>query len=145
VRGPGAELDPGFVSSPVSGFAVFTSQPPSRGLVVRPEAPPAQWTYAEATFHHPVELRYDDLDRDARYRVRVVYGGDKSNTRIRLEADGRELHGLVGAKFEPVERDVPRELTADGRLRLRFVQEEPTRGNGRGCQVTEVWLLRFGP
>jgi hypothetical protein len=37
---------------------------------------------------------------------------------------------------------VPRSATADGVLTLRWHREPGLGGNGRGCQVREVWLTR---
>ena len=41
----------------------------------------------------------------------------------------------------PLEFDVPAKATRDGTLDLDFTTEG-IRGNGRGCQVAEVWLIR---
>jgi hypothetical protein len=40
-----------------------------------------------------------------------------------------------------MEFDVPREATSGGDLRLRWYGELGLGGNGRGCQVAEVWLM----
>ena len=42
----------------------------------------------------------------------------------------------------PVEFDIPRELTLDGELTLSWSKPPGMGGNGRGCQIAEVWLLR---
>ena len=42
----------------------------------------------------------------------------------------------------PLEFDIPREATRDGTLDLDFTAEPGRGGNGRGCQVAEVWLIR---
>jgi hypothetical protein len=61
-----------------------------------------------------------------------------------LEADGIEVHPWIAKPdpVRPVEFDVPAKATADGRLTLTWRQEPGRGGNGRGCQVAEVWLLR---
>ncbi|HZN58019.1 MAG TPA: hypothetical protein VFD71_08090, partial [Planctomycetota bacterium] len=78
-------------------------------------------------------------------RVAVVYGGDGPTKRIRLETGpGVEVHGLI-AKPRPLRRlefDLPADAAASGELILRWRAEPGLGGNGRGCQVSEVWLLR---
>ena len=46
------------------------------------------------------------------------------------------------AAEEPQEFDIPPELTADGELTLNWYRDAGKGGNGRGCQVREVWLIR---
>jgi hypothetical protein len=90
-------------------------------------------------------LHYDGLDREAAYKVRVVYTGDMFNVRVRLVADGStEIHPyrLKPRDMTPLEFDIPRAATRDGALDLDFAAEPGRAGNGRGCQVAEVWLIR---
>ena len=137
VRGVGFEADPGSFESPRSGFADFA------------EAPAAWRDHAETLYDAPLELKYTGLDPSARYRVAVVYGGDGPTKRIRLETGpGVEVHGLI-AKPRPLTRlefDLPADAAATGgekgELILRWRAEPGLGGNGRGCQVSEVWLLR---
>lgn len=100
---------------------------------------------AETRFEAPLMMRYEDLDRGAAYKVRVLYAGDKFDTQMRLLADDSiEVHPFIDKKqpLEPVEFDIPADATADGKLTLTWYQT-PGRGSaGRGCQVTEVWLIR---
>ena len=42
----------------------------------------------------------------------------------------------------PIEFDIPREATRSGVLILAWTREPGQGGNGRGCQVSEVWLIR---
>jgi hypothetical protein len=92
-------------------------------------------------------MHYEGLDASARYTVRVVYGGDNFRVRIRLDADGKEIHPLIAKPnpLRPVEFEIPQTATADGMLDLRWTREPGLGGNGRGCQVAEVWLIRSGP
>jgi hypothetical protein len=137
VRGLGFEADPGSFESPRAGFADF------------PDAPAAWRDHAETLYDAPLELKYTGLDPSARYRVAVVYGGDGPTKRIRLETGpGVEVHGLI-AKPRPLTRlefDLPADAAAtggeNGELILRWRAEPGLGGNGRGCQVSEVWLLR---
>ncbi len=103
------------------------------------------WCQNAQTLHDaPLEMRYDDLDKQARYKVRVVYAGDSFRNLIRLDAEGHEVHGWFKKPVQPVpvEFDVPGAATADGRLTLSWRQEPGKGANGRGCQVAEVWLMR---
>ena len=64
---------------------------------------------------------------------------------IRLVANGSiEIHPLMKkpAPIAPVEFDIPREATRHGELDLSWYREPGLGGNGRGCQVSEIWLIR---
>jgi hypothetical protein len=65
--------------------------------------------------------------------------------RIRLVAnENHEVHPLVERAWppKPVEFDLPHDVTTGGRLNLAWTREQGLGGNGRGCQVSEVWLMR---
>ncbi|SPF51721.1 conserved exported hypothetical protein [Candidatus Sulfopaludibacter sp. SbA4] len=133
VRGPGAEKDPAFLESSLVGFAG------------RPTIRTSWWTHAESLVDAPLQMRYEGLDRDAQYRIRVVYAGDSPRGKIRLVAnDSVEIHPLIDkpTPVKPVEFDIPKQATATGALRLSWYREANLGGNGRGCQVAEVWLIR---
>jgi hypothetical protein len=102
-------------------------------------------TYAEALNESPLRMRYDSLDRGVRYRVRVVYSGEPGPAEIRLAADGEEVHTWMRkpSPVRPVEFDVPRKATEDGRVTFEWRKTPGLGGNGRGLQVAEVWLLRI--
>ncbi|MCC6696101.1 MAG: hypothetical protein IT365_10775 [Candidatus Hydrogenedentes bacterium] len=122
---------------------------------------------SEALNQTPLVLRYEGLDKQATYRIRVTYLGRYRAT-TRLVADERyEIHGAYGhtvagvrytikgdsAAVEgvsesgeedapggvvvPLEFPIPRAATEDGTLELRW-----QRMTGRGTQVAEVWLIR---
>lgn len=107
-------------------------------------------TYAETFNDHPLEMFYPNLDPTARYRLRVVYGTGAMSSRqgpmtLRLVANGEfEVHGMQPKDPDgrPVEFDVPAEATRSGALRLTWNRPAGLGGNGRGVQVSEVWLLR---
>jgi hypothetical protein len=93
----------------------------------------------------PLRMRYTDLDRDAQYKIRVVYAGDSPRQKIRLVANGEiEIHPFVEkpAPYRPMEFDVPREATRNGELNLAWTREPGQGGNGRGCDVAEIWLIK---
>jgi hypothetical protein len=133
VRGPGFLEDPAFLRSALTGFGDHR------------KLPRAWWHHAESLGDAPLEMRYPGLDPSARYRLRVVYGGDSAKRQIRLEAgEGLEVHPLIEkpSPVEPLEFDIPEAATAHGELRLRWYRAPGLGGNGRGCQVSEVWLQR---
>ena len=87
---------------------------------------------------NPLEMRYTGLDKNARYRLRVVYAG-RFRAAMRLEANaGVAVHGPLRGAIPPQiqEFPLPETLTCDGELTLRWICVE-----GRGCQVAEAWLL----
>lgn len=133
VVGPGFAKDPAFLQSSHTGFAGFG---PMR----------AAWKdHAESLVDAPLRLQYDDLDRTARYGMRVVYGGDSPEKKIRCTAnDTIEVHPYIQKKvpYGPVEFEIPPEATASGRLKLTWHREQGQGRNGRGCQVSEIWLLK---
>src|ERR1700722_2893494 len=77
--------DPDFLKSPLMGFG----QQPRQGARV------SWYTQAESLADTPLRMRYTDLDRTARYAVRVVYSIDAPKIPIRLVANGSyEIHGF---------------------------------------------------
>jgi len=92
---------------------------------------------AQTLFGTPLKLRYEGLDPERAYTIRVVYAG-RFRATMTLTADGgHEVHGPLPqpAPIAPVEFAIPRAATADGTLELAWELVE-----GRGCQVAEVWL-----
>jgi hypothetical protein len=137
VLGPGPVKDPEFRHSALTGF----SYPDRLGS----DAPIAWKRWAESLFDAPLRMHYDGLDPEAQYRIRVVYPGGHRRIRIRLVANGKyEIHPLQVRPFppEPKEFDIPREATAGGKLDLAWTREQGLGGNGSGCQVAEVWIIR---
>jgi hypothetical protein len=101
--------------------------------------------HAETLRSTPLRLRYQQLDPKANYRLRVVYAGDSLQKPIRLVAnDTIEIHPLMAKPLpvRPVEFAIPREATAAGQLTLSWTGDATLGGNGRGCQVSEVWLIK---
>jgi hypothetical protein len=136
--------DPAFLESPHAGFEegdVTDDPDETTGQALR-----YSWiNHAESMNDAPLTVAYDGLDPGARYRVRVVYGGDAPKRQIRLVANGDiEIHPLMLKPWpiRPVEFEIPPSATAAGKLRLRWTREPGLGGNGRGCQVSELWLMR---
>jgi hypothetical protein len=144
VRGGGFAEDPGAMLWPRSDF--------EEDLVIdEPDENPGHprrrsWMdHAETLYDGALEMRYSGLDPAAKYRLRVVYAGDSPKKKIRLEAgEGQEVHPLMKKPFpyEPIEFALPPSATTNGELRLRWTGEPGLGGNGRACQVSEVWLIK---
>jgi hypothetical protein len=133
VPGMPYDKDPAFLQSPLTGFAYM------------PEWRLSWCRHAEALFDASLKMRYTDLDPTAQYKIRIVYAGDGFRARLRLVANGdTEIHPFVRKEFpvRPVEFDVPRAATNKGLLELSWSAEPGRGGNGRGCQVAEVWLIK---
>lgn len=98
IVGPGFAHDPAFLESSHTGFAGFGPMCYS-------------WKdHAEAMLAAPLRLRYERLDPEAHYKMRVVYGGDGLDRKIRCEAnDGIEIHPLIAKQVPvgPIEFDIP--------------------------------------
>ena len=128
-----------FVENPDFRRSVYTS------FDFRIDRPREWWTNVLSMYDAPLALRYPALDPKSQYKVRVVYSAEPTRKlKVRMEANGEVIHDWM---FKPdemtvLEYDVPRTATSKGELTLRWSREPGMGGNGRGCQVAEVWLLR---
>lgn len=144
VRGASFTEDPGRMHSPRVGFEedLVVDEPDENPGVARR----VSWLdHAESLYDTPLQVRYTGLDPHARYRVRVVYAGDAPKRKIRLVAnEGLELHPLIARPmpFKPLEFEIPPQATAGRQLTLTWTGEPGLGGNGRGCQVSEIWLIK---
>ena len=137
VMGEGFEKDPDFLRSAMVGFG----RTPQQGWRT------SWYTSAESLGDEPLEMQYTELDPTAQYKIRVVYGGDMLQVPIRLVANGStEIHPMMKKPSPPapLEFAIPREATKSGTLKLAWTRPAGLGGNGRGCQVSEVWLMRAG-
>ncbi|HVP49178.1 MAG TPA: glycoside hydrolase family 20 zincin-like fold domain-containing protein [Bryobacteraceae bacterium] len=103
------------------------------------------WDHAEALYDAPLRMHYAGLDSETRYKVRVVYAGENPRRKIRLMAGEKwEIHPLMEkpAPLKPLEFAIPHEATEHGELDLTWRGEPGLGGSGRGCQVSEVWLIK---
>jgi hypothetical protein len=138
------EQDPGSMESPRSDFEedLVADEPDEKTEGARR----VSWMdHAETLYDTPLQLRYSGLDPAASYKVRVVYAGDNPKRTIRLLAnEASELHPYLSkpVPFRPLEFSVPQSQTRGGNLTLKWFGEPGLGGNGRGCQVSEVWLLK---
>ena len=135
VPGIGFDEDPDFRRSSFIGYDH------------RPGTPMAWCHYAQSMYDAPLHMYYQGLDRSASYQLRVVYFNDTVGMKIRLDTEGKEIHGLIKKPdpSSPLEFDIPAAVTADGDLKLSWYREPGRGGSGRGCQVSEVWLIRKPP
>jgi hypothetical protein len=55
-----------------------------------------------------------------------------------------EVHPFIqkNRDLKPVEFRIPTAATERGEVNLTWTQEPGAGGNGRGCQVAEVWLMK---
>ncbi len=125
------ERDPGTYRSARIGF----SGTPGRFAWAR---------HVETLYDTPLQMRYTGLDPQAAYRIRIVYGGGDIR-KIRLVAgEDLEVHPYIAkpAPPRPLEFDIPLAASTGGELLLSWSREPGLGGNGRGCQVCEVWLFK---
>lgn len=135
VHGLPFEADPQRFKSTLAGFGH------------RPDWRLSWMTHAESFWDTPLQMRYSGLDREAQYRVRVVYAGDvfSMGAAIRLVAnDTYEIHPPLPktSPIAPVEFDVPVAATQGGALTLTFSGPPGVGSAGRGNQIAEVWLMK---
>ncbi len=143
VRGPDFRDDPAAVVSPRSDFEgdedMGAARVPRR----------MSWMdHAESLYDAPLLMHYAGLDDKASYKIRVVYGGDDFDHKIRLVAnEGVEIHPYLAKPFpiEPLEFAIPSGAIKNGELNLTWSGEQGLGGNGRTCEVSEVWLIKDGP
>ena len=144
VRGAGFAQDPGAMESPRVDF--------EEDLVVdEPDEKPdgarrISWMdHAETLYEAPLQMHYAGLDPKASYKIRIMYAGDSPRKKIRLVANNQiEVHPFIAKPFpfKPLEFEIPAAATAGGELTLSWYGEPGQGGNGRGCQVSEVWLIK---
>jgi len=135
VKGIGWESDPDF-------FASAMNRVEDRSSFGTP-LPQSWWTTAGQLYDAPLQMHYDDLDRSAAYRLRLVYGHSSDNAPVRLLANDKyEIHPPMKKDAQPLEFDLPQIATSSGELTLTFLPESGRGGNGRLINVAEVWLIR---
>lgn len=128
--------DPYFHHHPIVGC-----QYPDR---LQDRAPQAWKHWAGALYEAPLQLHYSNLDKSSGYKVRVVYSGDSPKIKLRLVAnDAIEIHPFLLRAWPPAPQEfpIPKQATAGGKLTLTWTREPGLGGNGRGCQIAEVWLI----
>ena len=136
-RGPGASEDPAFIRSSMTGCLYLTQEPLA--------LPYAWWSHAAALNDAPLSLLYDNLDPSAEYEVKVVYAMTEYKNKIQLIAnDVHEVHGFIEKPDPavPLLFLIPAAAAASGSLKLTWRREPGLGGEGQGCHITEIWLMR---
>ncbi|WP_353722192.1 hypothetical protein [Dyadobacter sp. 676] len=138
------EEDPGSLQSPRIGFGVglvgeeWVDEIQATGF--KGQVTPKAWMkQAKTLYDQPLRIRYDNLDPDATYRIRISYTG-RFRSRMKMTTDdGQTIHDFIQTGEQPTfEFQIPRSATADGQVIFEW-----TCGEGeRGSQVTEIWLMK---
>jgi hypothetical protein len=119
--------------------------------------------YAQTYGDYPLVLRYSNLDRHASYNISLVYafaGFEAPPLSSLIAADDSDagtgaqngtvttLHGFMPAPSptRQITFAIPPIITHNGKMRLECHQPPGAaqNGNGRGCQIAEVWLRNVG-
>lgn len=87
----------------------------------------------------PLKMRYEGLDRNAQYRLKVTYAGRFRPSMTLTLNDEFGIHGPVPQPdpIWPVSYYLPRAATRSGTLDVEWNLVD-----GRGCIVAEVWLIK---
>lgn len=87
----------------------------------------------------PLKMRYEGLDPDARYRLKVTCAGRFRPTMTLTLNDEFGIHGPVAqpSPIWPVSYYLPQAATRSGTLDVEWNLVD-----GRGCMVSEVWLIK---
>lgn len=130
------EEDPGFILGPQESH--YRSL--DNGTMKVDETLRFSWLdQCETVYFNPLLMRYTNLDPNAEYTIRITYFG-RYKSPMRLVADDEyeihPSHPFVTPPW-PEEFDIPKAATQDGELDLAWHLAE-----GRGCQVSEVWLIK---
>jgi hypothetical protein len=127
VPGLGWANDPAFFETVLT---VFEDKPSMRK---------SWWDQAMGHYDLPVRFRYTGLDPHSQYAVRVVYGAGPLHL---MANDKVEIHSFLTKPYERLEFPIPASATASGSLELKFEGQPGRGGNGRGCQIAELWLIK---
>ncbi len=130
------DSDPGHLASVRRGFEYG-----GRWLDEERPTPLAWFSHLSSLFTQPLSVRYDNLDPDASYRIRVVHGRPRARrNRPRLEADGHLIYDFVVEQPGPsiLEHPIPHEATRDGEVVFTWTPNPHSNRN----PVAELWLMR---
>ncbi|MFO1000044.1 MAG: hypothetical protein U0936_06895 [Planctomycetaceae bacterium] len=143
--------DPGRQPHLVRPDVSYEQSPDFRKSIVHafdfaPRWPREWWDNAMCMYDGSLQMQYEGLEPASRYKLRFVYAFEPiRKVPLQLHADGQQIHKpmLKPEDMMPLEFDIPAELTRDGELTLTWSREPGYGGNGRSCQVAEVWLIRI--
>jgi hypothetical protein len=137
------EDDPGFLRSPVSDVGILRKNMEWIHVISADgfdnQKCPEEWMTQFSSFYDkPFEVRYDGLDANGLYRVRVSYTG-RFRSIMRLFANGHPVHDYIRAGEQPMyEFEIPQQALAGGTVVFRW---ETVEGE-RGSQVSEIWIIK---
>ena len=96
-------------------------------------------TQVTTLYGTPLKMRYEGLDPEAHYRLKVTYAGRFRPTMTLTLNDEFGVHGPVPQPnpIWPVSYYVPQAAFEDGTLNVEWNLVD-----GRGCMVSEVWLIK---
>jgi len=129
VRNKTWQEDPGFV------YSVIEWVDHSPGT----ERRHSQLTHATSRYDTPLRMRWEGLDGNASYHIKVVYLGPFGPKFTCKTDDGHEIHGVrESTDSTPVSYSIPQASTSDGVLELKWELTNIV----RGVSVTEIWLIK---
>lgn len=131
VRQKSWKEDPGFVYSPIE-WVDNKSNSNKRH---------SQLTSILCRYDNPLIMQWNDLDRSAKYEIKVVYNGPFD---IKLKCstdDGLIVHDFIEKNGgNALTFQIPEVSTKDGTLKLNWVQD--TTNIMRGVSLSEIWLIK---
>jgi hypothetical protein len=137
------EQDPGSLTTPRIGHTVnvdrekWTMEIPSIPVPVL--TTPKEWaSQVEAIYGVPLRIKYEHLDPNYTYKMKIAYTGRfKSSVRLQTD-DGSLIHDYLRLGTTPEhEFMIPYEATKDGKVVFEWIGVEME----RGVQVSEIWLM----
>ena len=134
--GQGAESDPEFFYTPVINFDYGRSDFTTYRF---------SWSRWAGTFYDTLlNIDFGDLDKGACYMLRLVFGSTDDTPVQLLLNDGFALTPFFKKPdpLGPLVFELPCNSTSTGSLRVSCHQPSGIAGNGRNCQISEVWLVR---
>ncbi|MFT4015476.1 MAG: hypothetical protein QM668_00820 [Agriterribacter sp.] len=136
--------DPGSLESPRKSYGIgiigeeWVDEIKAQGF--SGQTTPAAWmTQINTLYDQPLQIKYENLDTTASYKMRITYTG-RFRSKVKLVAnDNIVIHDFLQTGQKPVyEFDIPHEATAGGKVVFTW-----NCGEGeRGSQVTEIWLMK---
>ncbi len=101
----------------------------------------SQLTHALSRYDSKLVMRWENLDKEAYYKIVVVYNGPFGAKTQCYSSEGIRIHDfLESTKSDRLSFPVPNEATKDGVLELHWTQE--LEDITRGVSVSEIWLKK---
>ncbi len=135
--------DPGSLRTPRVSFGVglqgkeWVHEITAKGF--EGDAAPMSWMNQVTTLYDlPLEIRYENLDAEASYTIKVAYTG-RFRSRMKMTGDGIQIHDFIKTGIQPIyEFPIPKEALKDGKVTFSWTCGEAE----RGAQVSEVWIIK---